>query len=235
MDCDGHGSHVSGTVGGSGVKDDGMTFPMMSLGATGVQEAIYCLLMMKHDFVAPSINIETLDEGRIRGPLDRIRQWSFEGGLAAWKAKSGAIVMVGFNRRFAPHVVKMKELVAASGGPKATVYPWGPDYETGLANVDESRVTGGVYLERTTAVGIYPNGKAARGAMDMSGNVWEWTLSEYGNGEHNVMSNDRPRVLRGGSWNHSPVNARASFRLDVLPYDRYRYDGFRVVLAAPVP
>lgn len=34
-----------------------------SLGATGVQEAIYSLLMMKHGFVAPSINIEDLDEG----------------------------------------------------------------------------------------------------------------------------------------------------------------------------
>ncbi len=34
-----------------------------SLGATGVQEAIYSLLMMKHGFVAPSINIENLDEG----------------------------------------------------------------------------------------------------------------------------------------------------------------------------
>jgi 3-oxoacyl-[acyl-carrier-protein] synthase-1 len=34
-----------------------------SLGATGVQEAIYCLLMMENDFVAPSINIETLDDG----------------------------------------------------------------------------------------------------------------------------------------------------------------------------
>ncbi len=33
-----------------------------SLGATGVQEAIYCLLMMQHNFVAPSINIETLDD-----------------------------------------------------------------------------------------------------------------------------------------------------------------------------
>ncbi len=34
-----------------------------SLGATGAQEAIYCLLMMNNNFVAPSINIETLDEG----------------------------------------------------------------------------------------------------------------------------------------------------------------------------
>ena len=34
-----------------------------SLGATGAQEAIYCLLMLKHGFVAPSINIENLDPG----------------------------------------------------------------------------------------------------------------------------------------------------------------------------
>ncbi|CAH1042534.1 beta-ketoacyl-ACP synthase I [Halomonas sp. TD01] len=33
-----------------------------SLGATGVQEAIYSLLMMQHDFVAASANIEQLDE-----------------------------------------------------------------------------------------------------------------------------------------------------------------------------
>ena len=32
-----------------------------SQGATGAQEAIYCLLMLEHDFIAPSINIETLD------------------------------------------------------------------------------------------------------------------------------------------------------------------------------
>ena len=28
-----------------------------SLGATGVQEAIHCLLMLEEDFIAPSINI----------------------------------------------------------------------------------------------------------------------------------------------------------------------------------
>ena len=33
-----------------------------SLGATGAQEAIYSILMMQHDFIAPSINIETLVE-----------------------------------------------------------------------------------------------------------------------------------------------------------------------------
>ena len=32
-----------------------------SQGATGAQEAIYCLLMLDHDFIAPSINVENID------------------------------------------------------------------------------------------------------------------------------------------------------------------------------
>jgi len=32
-----------------------------SQGATGAQEAVYCLLMLQNDFIAPSINVETLD------------------------------------------------------------------------------------------------------------------------------------------------------------------------------
>jgi len=32
-----------------------------SQGATGAQEAIYCLLMLQHDFIAPSINVDNLD------------------------------------------------------------------------------------------------------------------------------------------------------------------------------
>ncbi len=34
-----------------------------SLGAAGVQEAIYSLLMMQNDFIAPNINVTELDEG----------------------------------------------------------------------------------------------------------------------------------------------------------------------------
>ena len=33
-----------------------------ALGAAGVHEAIYSLLMMQHDFVAPSVNVENLDD-----------------------------------------------------------------------------------------------------------------------------------------------------------------------------
>lgn len=44
-----------------------------SLGATGVQEAVYSLLMMKERFIAPSINIDTLDEAVGNIPVARQR------------------------------------------------------------------------------------------------------------------------------------------------------------------
>ncbi len=40
-----------------------------SLGATGAQEAIHCILMLTHDFIAPSINVETPDAALEGMPL----------------------------------------------------------------------------------------------------------------------------------------------------------------------
>ncbi|MDX1518413.1 MAG: beta-ketoacyl-ACP synthase I [Woeseiaceae bacterium] len=40
-----------------------------SLGATGAQEAIHCILMLEHDFIAPSINVEEPDEAVAGMPL----------------------------------------------------------------------------------------------------------------------------------------------------------------------
>ena len=40
-----------------------------SLGATGVQEAIHCLLMLEHDFIAPSINVVDPDPITVGTPL----------------------------------------------------------------------------------------------------------------------------------------------------------------------
>lgn len=45
-----------------------------SLGAAGVQEAIYCLLMMKNDFIAESANIANLDPDADGVPIVRARQ-----------------------------------------------------------------------------------------------------------------------------------------------------------------
>jgi 3-oxoacyl-[acyl-carrier-protein] synthase I len=45
-----------------------------SLGATGAQEAIYCLLMMKNRFICPSINVVTPDPGATGMPIVTTRR-----------------------------------------------------------------------------------------------------------------------------------------------------------------
>ncbi|QFT81607.1 3-oxoacyl-[acyl-carrier-protein] synthase 1 [Roseovarius sp. THAF27] len=44
-----------------------------SQGATGAQEAIYCLLALHHDFIIPSINVETLDPAIHEGEIATTR------------------------------------------------------------------------------------------------------------------------------------------------------------------
>jgi 3-oxoacyl-[acyl-carrier-protein] synthase-1 len=45
-----------------------------SLGAAGVQEAIYCLLMMQHNFITGSANIEQFDDGATKFPIIKHNQ-----------------------------------------------------------------------------------------------------------------------------------------------------------------
>ncbi|HTN97128.1 MAG TPA: beta-ketoacyl synthase N-terminal-like domain-containing protein, partial [Nordella sp.] len=53
-----------------------------SLGATGVQEAIYCLLMMKNGFICESANIEELDPEFADIPIVRQRRDNVEINVA---------------------------------------------------------------------------------------------------------------------------------------------------------
>ena len=53
-----------------------------SLGATGVQEAIYCLLMMKNGFICESANIEELDPEFADIPIVRERRDNVEVNVA---------------------------------------------------------------------------------------------------------------------------------------------------------
>ena len=82
---------------------------------------------------------------------------------------------------------------AATGGDKANACPWGRDWDSERANTSKSG------LSRTTAVGLYPQGASPVGALDMSGNVEEWCLNEYGNPKNVAVSGDERRVVRGGS------------------------------------
>jgi len=115
----------------------------------------------------------------------------------------------------------------AASGPSAGTYPWGKEWDGRFANTRESG------LGRTTAGGMYPAGAAPCGALDMSGNVWEWTLTEHESGKSNDITNQESRVVRGGSWNFNQYFARATYRFSLHPDYRHFSVGFRVVGVVP--
>lgn len=126
--------------------------------------------------------------------------------------------------------------------PHGRAYPWGSEYISGYANIDEmaryvGEKAGPHYLGRTTPVGMYPQGaNPAHGAHDLSGNVWEWCVSKWAGSytfqEDNTPEGDIERVLRGGSWNDTQDNARAAYLYGSLPDVWLNDNGFRVVCGA---
>ncbi|MGR9107031.1 MAG: formylglycine-generating enzyme family protein [Gammaproteobacteria bacterium] len=123
-------------------------------------------------------------------------------------------------------------------------YAFGDDPDPKLANYKD---TG---LGRTSAVGLFPAGLAF-GLDDLSGNVWEWTLSRWGrnfercefnyadwqkqDAERNLLEPVECRIVRGGSWAVPAGYLRSAFRNWSLPADRGNDLGFRLALGGVLP
>jgi formylglycine-generating enzyme required for sulfatase activity len=110
-------------------------------------------------------------------------------------------------------------------------YPWGEAADAGArANVNESGIGS------TSAVGLFPQGEAQCGALDMAGNVWEWCRTkmtkdyqDYELKVDNDLEGNEIRVLRGGAWDDLNVGAYCWDRYRTQPDNRIRYVGFRAV------
>ena len=108
-------------------------------------------------------------------------------------------------------------------------YAWGDTWDASKANADGQ-------VGYPCAVGVFPAGTAACGALDMTGNVWEWTLSQYAEYPYkpdarNDAAGEAHRVLRGGAWNFNARFARVSYRYFAHPADFGSGAGVRVVVA----
>jgi hypothetical protein len=123
-------------------------------------------------------------------------------------------------------------------GTEGRTYPWGAEYRSGFANVDETEYgtrKSGWHLEQTTAVGLYPHGRSPYGVEDLAGTVWEWCLNKYDDEEAVAPdTSDAPRAVRGGSWDDDPDAAGAGNRLGDPPRYRNVNQGFRLLSSVPV-
>ncbi|MBX3038741.1 MAG: SUMF1/EgtB/PvdO family nonheme iron enzyme [Anaerolineales bacterium] len=128
----------------------------------------------------------------------------------------------------------------AARGKQNTIWAWGNTWQGDLCNNADEDTTD--KLNRTSPVGMYPNGASNYGAMDMMGNVWEWCLDWYDGElykkrEHEIVKdpqgapNGFVRVLRGGSWFNSRSNSRCAVRFRDNPFNFNDVVGFRHVLS----
>lgn len=111
-------------------------------------------------------------------------------------------------------------------------YPYGNDFDATKGNTHETGIG------QTSAVGIFPDGASPFGVLDMSGNVFEWCLNDYHNDPHLqiliMFNRHSSKVLRGGSFYRSQDRAAATYCHNEEIGYRYRYGGFRLVLAPPI-
>ncbi len=123
---------------------------------------------------------------------------------------------------------------AASWDPASKTkrrFPWGE------AAPDDSRANLGQTRFHPTPAASYPDGASAYGALQMVGDVWEWTSTEFTGypgfrsfpyKEYSEVFFDAgQRVLRGGSWATDPQAVRTTFRNWDHPIRRQIFSGFR--------
>jgi formylglycine-generating enzyme required for sulfatase activity len=131
-------------------------------------------------------------------------------------------------------------------GTDGRIYPWGDEFDPRKANIDETGIG------TTSPVGSFPSGASPYGALDMVGNVWEWTRSIYGQWDPRTeavarrytypytphdgregltAAPDLLRVIRGASWAHDRVDTPCAYRGWELADVRCDSIGFRVVVS----
>jgi len=98
----------------------------------------------------------------------------------------------------------------AARGTESREYPWGPVFETSMANTVEAGIG------KATRVGNYYASASPYNCMDMSGNAYEWLSDWYeaypGNTDVTKEYGQIFRILRGGSFASDKFEARCAAR-----------------------
>jgi formylglycine-generating enzyme required for sulfatase activity len=122
----------------------------------------------------------------------------------------------------------------AARGTDGRPYPWGSVLP------DKSRADFDHNLDDVNRVGSYPAGASPYGALDMAGNVLEWTADWYGRTYYASSPELNPpgpnggdrRVARGGSWTANADGVRSTYRYIHAPDQPSFEIGFRCVVSA---
>lgn len=122
---------------------------------------------------------------------------------------------------------------AGKPGAKMNLYPWGDVWIDGAANTKESR------LDHARNVNAYPNGATSTGVLNLAGNVFEWTATDFNHYPGSDQQTPREpgyqgtyQVVRGGSFDFTKEAAMTTTRLWAKPEDKGPRLGFRCAAEA---
>jgi formylglycine-generating enzyme required for sulfatase activity len=136
--------------------------------------------------------------------------------------KSGEVIRL-------PHEAEWEQAARwnqRQGKADGRTYPWGEADRGELAERCNCLMSG---IHSTSTVGMFPAGVAESGALDLSGNVWEWCEEWCENWYDDQRKT--ARVLRGGSWvDGFPDGLSSSFRYGSHPGNHVDSGGFRCVV-----
>jgi formylglycine-generating enzyme required for sulfatase activity len=112
----------------------------------------------------------------------------------------------------------------AARGSDERDFPWGSTSPTACATAVLNGMTGGCGERRgTNPSGSATDGASPFGILDMAGNVSEWVADDYGPYPADPVTDplvklaDARGIVRGGSWEHSPLTAKTTYRLPMNP------------------
>jgi formylglycine-generating enzyme required for sulfatase activity len=115
----------------------------------------------------------------------------------------------------------------AARGPQGSTYPWGENLPT--CELVQFKACSEIGI---APVGSFPGGVSWCGALDMSGNAFEWVADWYGPyaSERQVNPTGPPgmdRVVRGGGWLSLSYEMRSAHRGPAFPDFSMNGRGFR--------
>jgi len=133
------------------------------------------------------------------------------------------------------HLPTEAEWEKAARGPDGNAFTWGNKFNNKYCNLINSG------LEGPCPVGIFPKDKSLYGCFDMIGNVSEWCSDWFGVEYYKSSPDSNPvgpsagseRIVRGGAWNSSSRDCRATSRKWLTPTSRNDSVGFRLAKNIP--
>jgi sulfatase modifying factor 1 len=174
-----------------------------------------------------------LDEDRPTLPVERVT-WAEAATFCRWRGG---------------RLPTEAEWEKAARGFGRRLYPWGPEWQEGRANhgraprlgsgattgADEDTFDDTDGFAGRAPVATFPSGASPTGALDLAGNVWEWTSGFFSREPPQASTHFAPRgpatgderTIRGGSYRSPPSDLRLTRRVGLSPEERLPGVGFR--------